>query len=173
MRSPLVVPPLLALTLLSPQVRTPSAPTVPDEHESLGCLDLGALEQARSAHHALGREVGRRLGMTTDWARTRWVPGSALGEVAALFHVTVAAPCPGGEVPGVIVDRLQRLGWGGRVTACTEELRIECHRQGCELVLLADGVTITLAISGAGRAVGRTQVLHLIAGVYEDEDVEL
>ena len=111
--------------------------------------------------------------MTTAWARTRWVPGHERGEVLPLFHVTVAAVRPTKDVRAVIIDRLRNLGWDGRLAAYTEDLRIEGHREGTNLLLLADGTTITLTLSGPSKHVGRTQVLHLISGVYEDEEADL
>lgn len=169
MRSSPVVPPLLALTLLTPTACTPLTPTRPELHEPMSGPDVAKLERARATHDAFGRRTGRGLGLTTDWARTRWVPGATLGEVHPLFHVTVASRCPVTDVHAVVVDRLGHLGWGGRTTACSEELRIEGHRHGCELVLLADGATITVTLRGAGLVLPRTQVLHLICGAYEDE----
>lgn len=170
MRPTLSVPPLLALTLLSPATRSVTAARREPVGEAPGVVDLAELEQMRSAHHDIGRRVASRLGMRADWARTRWVPGKERGEILPLFRVTVAAACPTRQVRAVLVERLERLGWVGRITACTRELRIEGRCHGQELLLLADGATITLTIAGPSRLVGCTQVLHLISGVYEDED---
>ncbi len=127
------------------------------------------LEQIREQHHALGLRIGAAMGMTTDWARTRWLAGPTRGTVVPQFFIRVPGPQPERATGEMITRRLARHGWGGRLIADDGEFRIDARRQDARLVLDARDRTISLTITGTVLAIGPTQKLHLLAGAYEDD----
>lgn len=127
------------------------------------------LEQIREQHHALGLRIGAALGMTTDWARTRWLAGPTRGTVVPQFFIRVPGEQPERATGEIITRRLARFGWGGRLIADDGEFRIDARRKDARLVLDARDRTIALTITGTVLAIGPTQKLHLLAGAYEDD----
>ncbi|GMA30338.1 hypothetical protein [Litorihabitans aurantiacus] len=131
------------------------------------------LEEMREAHHAVGLELGTLLGMTTDWARTRWVAGPARGTVLPQFFVRVPGARPDRRTGELLTRRLTRRGWGGRLLVDADRFRIDARRRGLTLALEAYEAhehTISLRVDGGVLAIGPTQKLHLLAGAYEDDD---
>ena len=127
------------------------------------------LEQIREQHHALGLRIGAALGMTTDWARTRWLAGPTRGTVVPQFFIRVPGEQPARATGEIITRRLARFGWGGRLIADDGEFRIDARRKDARIVLDARDRTISLTITGTVLAIGPTQKLHLLAGAYEDD----
>lgn len=145
------------------------APAAPAEHLTFQQRQPVELEKIREHHHAVGVRLGRVLGMTTDWARTRWVAGPTRGTVLPRFFIRVPGPQPDRATGELITRRLTRHGWGGRLIADDQQFRVDARRDDARLVLVAHEHTIALTIAGGVLAIGPTQKLHLLAGAYEDD----
>lgn len=155
--------PAAALPAAAPTVGTATAPT------RIRALAPQRLAQMLDRHALRGRRAARLLGMTTDWASTRWIPGRERGSVLPVFHVRVAGACPDRATGELLTRRLARQGWAGRLVHEHGTLRIDATRDDLELVLTAHEHVVTLVVRGAVAPIPASQARLLLAGVYEDD----
>ncbi|GMA32097.1 hypothetical protein [Litorihabitans aurantiacus] len=135
----------------------------------VGRPDPADLARVLHRHTALGRRIGRQLGMTTTWATTRWVAGQDRGTVLPSFQIAVPGERPDRAVGEVVIRTLGRHGWAGRLIADRETFRVDARRPGAELRLTAHDRRIHLTVLGAPLDLGHDEARLVLAGVYEDE----
>ncbi|PWD49705.1 hypothetical protein C8046_02280 [Serinibacter arcticus] len=132
-------------------------------------LDLARLDAEITRLRGEGDRICRLLGMTSDWATTRWAAGERPSAVVASYTVRVHGESPTPEVTRGLTRRLARQGWVGKVLSEGSTLRIEAVQGDLSMRLVAHDRRVTLRVNGPQIEIGRPHAKALLAGVFEDD----